>query len=202
MNTCARSWGAWGSRRSIGVRARAGGYLAQVDRLFRIDARAHALLAAAPAHQRHTVEARVATWRSRFSAPLVEALFTQAAQQLVTLPPKSALATALGHLLNQRAPLRRCVTTAGAVLDNNGAENALRPLKLGAKTWLFIGHPIAGPRLAHHFTLVENARQARVDIEAFLIDLVSRLPASSIKRFSDWLPRAWHQARQLGITPA
>ena len=128
-------------------------------------------------------------------------MFTRAAQQIVTLAPKSALAVALGYALGQRTPLMRCVTTPGAMLDNNGAENAIRPLKLGAKNWLFVGHPQAGPRLAHLFTLVENARQARVDIETYLIDLVSRLPASSIRRLSDWLPRAWQQARALGITP-
>lgn len=51
---------------------------------------------------------------------------------------------ALGYLLGQREPLMRCVTTPGAYLDNNGAENAIRPLKLGSKNWLFIGSPEAG----------------------------------------------------------
>ena len=93
------------------------------------------------------------------------------------------------------------MTTPGAYLDNNGAENAIRPLKLGAKNWLFIGHPTAGPRLANLFTLVENCRQAGIDIEAYLIDLVTRLPAHSIRRLGDWLPRTWQRARADGITP-
>jgi transposase len=178
----------------------AAGYLAQIDRLFRIDAVAQMAVTHASADQRPAIETRVAMWRARFSVPLIDALFTRAAQQHVALPPKSALAVALRYVLGQRAPLTRCVTTPGAVLDNNGAENAIRPLKLGAKNWLFIGHPDAGPRLAHLFTLVENARQARVDIETYLIDLVSRLPTTSMLRLSDWLPRAWQQARTLGIT--
>lgn len=177
----------------------AAGYLAQIDRLFRIDARARQAVAAAQAETRLTRAERVGTWRARFSVPLAERLFRAAAQHVVALPPKSALAVALGYLLGQRAPLKRCVTTTGAVLDNNWAENAIRPLKLGAKNWLFIGHPDAGPRLAHLFTLVENARQAKVDIEAYLIALVSRLPASSIRRLGDWLPRTWQQAYAVGI---
>lgn len=66
--------------------------------------------------------------------------------------------------------------------------------------WLFIGHPQAGPRLANLFTLVENCRQAGIDIEAYLIDLVTHLPAHSILRLGHWLPRAWRRARADGIT--
>ena len=63
-----------------------------------------------------------------------------------------------------------------------------------------MGHPDAGPRLANLFTLVENGRQAGVDIEAYLLDLLTRLPAHSVRRLSDWLPRAWQRARADGIT--
>jgi transposase len=174
--------------------ARAIGYLAQVDRLFRLDARARRVLAASP-----TVAARVATWRARFSIPLAETVFARAMADVLALPPKNALAIALGYLLGQRASLMRCVTTPGAYLDNNGAENAIRPLKLGAKNWLFIGHPDAGPRLANLFTLVENGRQAGIDIEAYLLDLLTRLPAHSIQRLGDWLPKTWQRARVDGI---
>ncbi|MEP7346604.1 MAG: IS66 family transposase [Gemmatimonadaceae bacterium] len=176
--------------------SRAGAYLASIDRLFRLEARARRLVAAQPA-----LAPRVATWRDRFSAPLMRVLFARAMTDVLVLPPKSGLGIALGYLLGQREALARCVTTPGAYLDNNGAENAIRPLKLGAKNWLFIGHPDAGPRLAHLFTLVENGRQAGIDIEAYLIDLLTRLPTHSMRRLDDWLPRAWQQARRDGIMP-
>ena len=141
--------GCWAHARRRFVQAvrlgdsRAGPYLAQLDRLFRLDARARRIVAAAPIHAD-----RVARWRVRFSAPLAEALFARAATAGLTLPPKSALGQAVGSLLAQRAPLTRCVTTPGARLDNNAVEHAIRPVKLGAKHWLFVGHPEAGPRLA------------------------------------------------------
>lgn len=178
---------------------RAPAYLAAIDRLFRYDARARRLVRAASPATRAAVATRVAPWRARFSVPLVDALFARATTGILPLPPKSALAVALGYLLGQRAPLRRCVTTLDAYLDNNAAENAIRPLKLGAKNWLFVGHPDAGPRLANLFTLVENARQARLDIEAYLLDVLTRLPSHSVRRLGDWLPNAWQRARADGI---
>ena len=188
--------GCWAHARRRFVQAlrlgesRAGPYLAQLDRLFRLDARARRIVAAEPAHA-----PRVAAWRARFSVPLAEALFTRAATDGLTLPPKTALGQAVGYLLAQRAPLMRCVTTPRARLDNNAVENAIRPVKLGAKNWLFVGHPEAGPRLANLFTLVENARQAGVDIEAYLTALLTHLPDHSVRRLGEWLPRAW-QARE------
>jgi transposase len=177
---------------------RAAAYLTAIDRLFRLDARARRIRAGCAATDPRV--ARVGTWRERFSVPLMRALFARAATEGITVPPKSALGIALGYLQRQRAALERCVTTPGAALDNNAAENAIRPLKLGAKNWLFIGHPEAGPRLANLFTLVENCRQAGLDAEAYLLDLVTRLPAHSIRRLDDWLPRAWKQRRAAGIT--
>ena len=176
--------------------SRAGPYLAQLDRLLRVDARARRIVAAEPAHA-----PRVAAWRARFSIPLAEALFARGLTDGLTLPPRSHLSQAVGYLLAQRAPLTRCVTTPGARLDNNAVENAIRPIKLGAKNWLFVGHPEAGPRLAHLFTLVENARQAGVDIAAYRTALLTHLPAHSVRRLGEWLPRAW-QAREQAPVPS
>jgi transposase len=182
--------------------ARAGPYLAAIDRLFHLDARANHVTDRLPIDDpRHArVQERVRTWRERFSVPVMRALFTRAAQEIVTLPPKTALATALGYLLGQRASLERCVTRPGTSLDNNPVENAIRPLKLGARNWLFIGHPDAGPRLANLFTLVENCRQAGADPEAYLIDLVAALTTTVRPRLDEWLPRAWKQRRAAGVT--
>ncbi len=160
-----RHLGCWAHARRYVVDAAASGdtraapYQAEIDRLFRIDARARRARAA-----RRLDAARIATWRTRFSVPLVEALFTQAATDVVALPPKTPLAIALGYLLNQRASLERCVTTPDACLDNNPAENALRPLKLGMRNWLFIGHPDAGPRLARLFTRCWRTAAKRASI--------------------------------------
>lgn len=178
--------------------ARAAPYLAAIDRLFRIDARARVIRRALPPDDPR--RARLATWRERFSLPVLRALFTRATTEIVSLPPKTPLATALGYLLGQRASLTRCVITPNSSLDNNPVENAIRPLKLGARNWLFIGHPDAGPRLANLFTLVENCRQSGVEAEAYLIDLVTALAGVAPHVIADWLPRAWKRRRADGIT--
>lgn len=102
---------------------------------------------------------------------------------------------ALHYLLAQQVSLRRCLTEPRASLSNNATENAIRPLKLGAKNWLQIGHPDAGSRLANLFTVVENCRQVGIDPEGYLNDVIARLPGFPAARLTEWLPRRWAQQR-------
>jgi len=147
--------GCWSHARRYFVKAvdagetAAAAYLRSIDGLFRVERLARHFQLPPP---------RRAVLRQKRSLPPADALFASAAVDLASVPPKTRLGQALGYLLGQKASLRRCLTESVAVLDNNAVERAIRPLKLGAKNWLFIGHPNAGPRLAHLFTLVENCR--------------------------------------------
>jgi len=119
--------------------------------------------------------------------------------------PLGAQPSVAHHL---RARLRRaaghCTTRAGLIPKPPSLHHSGATPTPGAKHWLVVGHPDAGPRLANRCTLVENARQAGVDVEAYLTALLTELPAHSVRRLGEWLPRAWQQrqqtARALGLT--
>jgi transposase len=61
-------------------------------------------------------------------------------------------------------------------IDNNLAENAIRPIKLGHKNWLFFGSKDAGHAAASIYTLVENCRRYGLPVEAYLKQLLHTLP--------------------------
>ena len=161
-------------------------YLLAINQLFRVERLAqHFKLL--PANRQKL--------RARHSVPAFATLVERAQAESVTTRPKSLLGEALHYLVAQQEPLRRCLTESGVELSNNAVERAIRPLKLGAKNWLQIGHPAAGPRLAHLFTLVENCRLLGVDPEAYLIELIAGLPDHPAARVAEWLPRAWRERR-------
>lgn len=168
-------------------------YLREINRLFRLERLAQHF---------HLKEENRGKLRQRYSVPRFDALVRQAAADQLATPPKSLCGVALHYFLAQQEPLRRCLTEAKAGLSNNPVENSIRPLKLGAKNWLQIGHPKAGSRLANLFTVVENCRQARIDPETYLIDVIARLPAYPAAQIADWLPRTWAQARPAATTAA
>jgi len=176
-----------------GDERQAGPYLLGSNKLFRLERLAK--------HFRLTEDNR-AKLRARHSVPLFDGLLARAEADTLTALPKSLFGAGLHYLLAQRAPLRRCLTEAKAELSNNAVERAIRPVKLGAKNWLHVGHPDAGPRLANLFTVVENCRLLGLDPEAYLIDLIARLPGHPAAKVAELLPRAWAQARSAAATTA
>jgi transposase len=140
--------------------------------------------------------------RQRRGLPLFREMVEWAKVDTTTATPKTEYADGLQYLLAHHVNLERCLTEPEAELSNNGAENAVRPLKLGAKNWLAVGHPSAGPRLATLFTLVENCRQAGIDPEAYLIDLIARLPDHPAKEIGALSPWRWQQPAAAATTAA
>jgi len=130
--------------------------------------------------------------RQRQSFPAFERLMNRArTYREKNLMGKTPMAKAINYLLNQEPPLRACLEQLPSRIDNNLVENAIRPLKLGARNWLFIGHEKAGPRNAILFTLIQNCRLAKVNPEAWLIDVLHRLDDHPQKRITELLPHNW-----------
>ncbi len=129
--------------------------------------------------------------RRRFSVPIFRAMLDQAEQHAQVAPAKTALGDAVRYLLAQQERLHRCLTEPEAEFSNNAVERAIRPLKIGARNWLFVGDPKAGPRLANLFTLVENCRLLDIDPERYLIDLIGRLADHPASKITELLPHRW-----------
>lgn len=132
--------------------------------------------------------------RRRFSRPMFQAMLEQAEAHAQVAPAKTPLGDAVRYLLDQQERLARCLREVDAEISNNAVERAIRPLKLGARNWLFVGDPKAGPRLANLFTLVENCRLAGIDPERYLIDLIGRLADHPAAKIAELLPHQWARA--------
>lgn len=165
----------------------ASGYVNTIDRLFRRERIIRRL--------RLKPESSLEL-RRRFSLPEVDALFARArdyaqTERMVKMPmPK-----AVKYLLGRTAELRECFLHAPSRIDNNLAENALRPIKLGAKNWLFIGHENAGPRAATMFTPVENCRMLGINPEEYFIDVLSRVDDYPMSRIDELTPHGWFESK-------
>lgn len=139
--------------------------------------------------------------RRRISIPVFLAMVDEAQKHAQVAPAKTPLGDAVRYMLDQQERLHRCLTEIDAEISNNSVERAIRPLKIGARNWLFVGDPKVGPRLANLFTLVENCRLIGVDPERYLIELIGKLqdhPASKIKEL---LPHRCAAVQQASTAP-
>jgi transposase len=111
------------------------------------------------------------------------------------LSPKSASAKAINYILSRWAAFTRFLDDGRICLSNNAAERAIRGVALGRKNWTFAGSDAGGHRAAAIYTLVETCKLNDVDPQAWLADVLARLPDHPASRISDLLPWNWKAAR-------
>jgi hypothetical protein len=104
--------------------------------------------------------------------------------------PKTALGKAFTYLANQWEYLERYVDEGCYPIDNNRAENAIRPFVIGRKNYMF-SQSVRGVRAnANLYTLIETAKAHGLDPHAYLLDVFTRLPmAKDVEAFEALLPQ-------------
>jgi hypothetical protein len=85
------------------------------------------------------------------------------------------LAKAVTYALNQWTALSRFVDSGIAPIDNNPAENALRPIAIGRKNWLFTGSADGGASAAIAYTLIHTAKLHGLNPATYLANTVAAL---------------------------
>lgn len=70
--------------------------------------------------------------------PLVDAYFAWAKQNKQSVPAKSKTANGLTYSLNQEKYLRTFLEDGEVPMDNNAAEQSIRPFCVGKKNWVMI----------------------------------------------------------------
>ena len=97
--------------------------------------------------------------------------------------------------------LLRYTSDGDLSIDNNATENALRPVALGRKNWLFAGSDEGGRTRATLMSLVGSCKRHGLDPFAYLRDLLTRLPATPISDLDPFLPDRWKAQHLAPVLP-
>ncbi len=139
--------------------------------------------------------------RQQRSKPVADALHAWLTTQRQLLAKADATAKAIDYSLSNWPALTTFLSDAAVPIDNNAAENAIRPLAVGRKNWLFVGSQLAGERAAVLMSLIESAKLCGHDPWAYLKDVFERLPTLKNRDLAQLLPHNWHPASVI-IEPA
>lgn len=104
-----------------------------------------------------------------------------------------ALAKAIDYSLRRWAALSRYAERGDLPIDNNAIENAIRPIAIGKKNWLFAGSERAGKRAAAIQSLFATAKKNNLDPAMWLTDVITKLPAWPNSRIDELLPFAHYK---------
>ena len=141
--------------------------MARIGQLYKIEAEC-ADLKPEPRHQ----------IRQERSRPLMDNLFARIEELKAQTIPSEPLRKAVDYALNQRQALYRYLEDGRLKPDNNIAENAIRPLALGRKNWLFAASERGARATALFLGLIQSCKACRVNPWEYLDDLLRRIDES------------------------
>ncbi len=129
--------------------------------------------------------------------PKVDDFFKWVRTSLQKLPGESSTARALRYCLNQETFLRVFLTDPLVPMDNNRAEQAIRPFTLGRKNWVNMYSTHGAQASAIIYSLVETAKANNLNVYEYFDYLLTQLSAHAEDDPSfleDLLP--WSEAAQ------
>lgn len=137
-----------------------------------------------PPDERHYV-------RQQQAKPIIDKLQLWLQKQLPSTPPKTALGKAMYYLDKQWPRLIGYLGDGRYPIDNNRAENAIRPFVIGRKNWLFSAIQNGAKASANLYSLIETAKANQLEPYGYLKQVFTQLPnAKTIEDVDQLVP--WH----------
>lgn len=157
--------------------------LARIAALYAIEAEARAL----------TPEARHAL-RQHKARPLLDSMKRWLDATRAGSLGNTGTLRAIDYTLKRWNALTRHLDDGRRPIDNNPIENAIRPIAVGRKNWLFAGSDSAAKRAAAIMSLLATAKANGHDQHAWLTDVLARLPTTLDRDIEALLPHRWKPA--------
>ncbi len=136
----------------------------------------------ASAEQRHE-------GRQQLSLPILAQLKAWLEKTQPQVTAQNTLGKAVNYLASNWSRLERYVEAGHLPIDNNRAENAIRPFVIGRKNWLFSDTPKGATASAQIYSLIETAKANGREPYAYLRHILERLPqVNSVEGYEALLP--------------
>ena len=129
--------------------------------------------------------------REKYARPILASIKEWLDEKLLSTSSHTDLGVAISYMLNQWPRLNNYLLDGCLEIDNNLIENAVRPVALGRKNWLFAGSHESAKRSALIYSLLGTAKLHGVEPYSYLKDVLTRINGHSIKRLDELLPHKW-----------
>jgi hypothetical protein len=132
-------------------------------------------------------------YRRMFALPVLEKMEKWLATNIIEVLPQSAIGKAIAYTTNLWPKLKGYIEDGRYEIDNNLIENAIRPLALGRKNYLFAGSHKAAQRAAMMYSFFATCKINKVEPLAWLTDVLERIPEHKANKLNELLPQNWEK---------
>jgi transposase len=131
--------------------------------------------------------------RQEHSAKLLPQIGEWLEDQAKTILPKSPLGQAISYARSNWQALNVYVTDGDLSIDNNIAERSMRHAAIGRKNWEFMGSENGGETWAILSSLLYTAKLHKLDLFAYLKDVIERIGDTPVSELEQFLPDVWKE---------
>ncbi len=142
--------------------------------------------------------------RQRLAYPILTAFEKWIVSYYPKTIPKGRMNRALSYTYNLFHRLSRYHLDGRYQIDNNLVENAIRPLALGRKNFLFCGNHDAAQNAAIMYSLLGCCKASDVNPQQWLTDVLTRIPEYNNNYsldLADLLPHNWKASKDVQENP-
>ena len=132
--------------------------------------------------------------RQELSRPIMEAMKLWMETEGVKYSESSQIGKAITYAYTRWDNMMRYLEDGRLLLDNNLAENEIRPVTLGRKNYLFCGNHEAAQNMAVVCSLLATCRNHDVNPRDYLNDVISQMPYHAKASYEELLqlpPHKW-----------
>jgi transposase len=129
------------------------------------------------------------------AVPIVEALGKWMQQTYIEVLPKSAIGKALAYSIERWKQLMIYTTDGKLNIDNNPVENAIRPVAVGRKNYLFAGSHDAAQRSAMLYSLLGTCKLHNINPFSWLKNVLEIIPMHPVNKITQLLPHHWKNSQ-------
>jgi transposase len=115
------------------------------------------------------------------------------ASNIKSVLPKSSIGLAMNYALNRWEELGNYMLDGRLEIDNNLVENAIRPVAIGRKNYLFAGTHESAQRNAIMYTFMADCKKHNVNPEQWLNWVLEKIPNTNIKQLDKLMPKNFHE---------
>jgi transposase len=129
--------------------------------------------------------------RREKSVPVLEEFYQWMKQTYMEVTPQSAIGKAAAYSLKLWDGLTTYTTDGKLNIDNNPVENAIRPVAIGRKNYLFAGSHEAAERSAMLYSLFGTCKLHGINPFNWMKDVLQKIAAHPVNKINDFLPHNW-----------
>jgi transposase len=129
--------------------------------------------------------------REQRSRLIIDGLFERMEELKANTLPSEPFRKAIDYAINQRQALYRFLDDGRLKPDNNTAENAIRPLALGRKNWLFAGSERGARATALFLGLIQSCKACDLNPWEYFNNMLRRIMSHPVNRLRELLPDQW-----------